>query len=99
MRVLPMAVLAALALASPAPAAEPDFNRDVRPILAARCFKCHGPDEKARKADLRLDVPDAAVKAGAITPGKPDKSELVRRIMTTDVAEVMPPPGVKNPLS
>ncbi|MDB5305942.1 MAG: Planctomycete cytochrome [Gemmataceae bacterium] len=84
---------------SPAQAADPDFNRDVRPILAARCFKCHGPDEKARKADLRLDVRDGAVKSGAIAPGKPEASELVRRIVSAEAAEVMPPPAVKNPLS
>ena len=56
--------------ASPAPrAAEPnglEYNRDIRPILAENCFACHGPDSAARKADLRLDRREAAVKAGAI---------------------------------
>jgi cytochrome c553 len=74
-------------LAHPAVAAEPDFNRDVRPILAAKCFKCHGPDEKTRKADLRLD---AANEAGA---------KVVERIHSKDESEVMPPPAVKKPLT
>src|SRR5213593_4790711 len=98
MRLLPAAALAAL-FAPAARAADPDFNRDVRPILAGKCFKCHGPDEKARKADLRLDLRDVAVKAGAITPGKPDQSELIRRTHSADEAERMPPAHVKNPLT
>ncbi len=79
-------------------AAKPvDFNRDVVPILAANCFKCHGPDKTARKAGLRLDVADVALKPAesgeaAIVPGKPDKSELVKRIFSTDDEERMPPP-------
>ena len=85
--------------------AEPpvDFQRDVRPILAEHCFKCHGPDEGARQADLRLDVRDAAVAAlasgaTAIAPGKPDDSELLRRIASPDADVIMPPPNQKNPL-
>ncbi|MCH2364719.1 MAG: hypothetical protein MK479_09100, partial [Planctomycetes bacterium] len=50
---------------------EVDYNRDVRPILAEKCYPCHGPDKKTRKAKLRLDDLAAAVKSGAITPGKP----------------------------
>ena len=64
------------------------FNRDIRPILAENCFACHGPDSAARKADLRLDRREAAVKAGAIVPGKPDESELIQRIFATDDDEV-----------
>src|SRR5262245_20411623 len=80
-----------------------DFQRDVRPLLSRHCFKCHGPDDKARKAKLRLDVREAATKGGrsglpAVAPGKPDDSELVRRIFA-DESEVMPPPSTKNPLS
>jgi hypothetical protein len=92
------------ALAGPARGEPVDFSRDVRPILSRHCFKCHGPDEKARKAKLRLDVRDAATaetKGGGrpIVPGKPDESELVRRISSADETEVMPPPATKNPLS
>ncbi|MGA2248372.1 MAG: DUF1549 domain-containing protein, partial [Verrucomicrobiota bacterium] len=76
----------------------------MRPILASHCFKCHGQDEGARKAKLRLDVREIATKpaksdAAAIVPGKPDKSEMVRRIFSTDEDELMPPPGTKNPLT
>src|SRR5262245_3572203 len=79
--------------------AEPvDFSRDVRPLLSRHCFKCHGPDDQARKAKLRLDRREAATAGGrsgtpAVVPGKPDESELVRRILAADDTEVMPPPA------
>jgi hypothetical protein len=78
------------------PGAEPvEFNRDIRPIIADNCFACHGPDKNQRKADLRLDVEEEARadRGGyqAIVPGKPDKSELYRRITAEDVNERMPP--------
>src|SRR5262245_54899733 len=74
----------------------PDFNREVRPILSANCFKCHGPDDKVREAGLRLDQRDSATaklesEAIAIVPGQPNKSELVRRIFSSDEADRMPP--------
>lgn len=69
-----------------------EFNRDVRPILSDRCFLCHGLDKNRRKADLRLDIRDEAIKAEAFVPGKPDESELVARILSTDPDEQMPPP-------
>src|SRR3954449_2099732 len=80
------------------------FNSQVRPLLSRHCFKCHGPDDKARKAKLRLDLRESAVgktKSGqpALVPGKPEASELVRRIFADDDTEVMPPPSTKNPLS
>ena len=71
------------------------FNRDIRPILSDKCFHCHGPDSKNQKADLRLDVRDAAIKDGHITPGKPDKSLVLERILSDDPEEVMPPPKSK----
>jgi len=83
-----------------------DFNFQVRTILADRCFKCHGPDEKARKAKLRLDVPENAYSIRdpqknrrAIVPSHPEQSELVRRITTSDDDDRMPPAASKLSLS
>ncbi len=81
-----------------------DFRRDVRPILAEHCFACHGPDDKARKSKLRLDTKDGVfgeTKSGmvAVVPGKPDESELVKRVATKDEKDVMPPPAHKKPMS
>jgi hypothetical protein len=71
-----------------------DFGRDVRPLLARKCFVCHGNDEGTRAADLRLDVREEAVrmrgKFAALVPGQPDESELWLRI--TDDVDPMPPP-------
>lgn len=77
--------------AEPQAAGRLEYNRDVRPILAENCFACHGPDSAARKADLRLDRRAAAVESGAIVPGNPDESELIRRILSVDPEERMPP--------
>ncbi len=87
-------------LATRVPAAEPIvYNRDIRPILFENCFACHGPDSAARKADLRLDQRESAVETGAILPGKPDESELLRRVLSADPEEAMPPPATKKQLS
>ncbi|MBL8759815.1 MAG: DUF1549 domain-containing protein, partial [Phycisphaerae bacterium] len=88
----------------PTPAGPISFNTHIRPILADRCFRCHGPDSAARKADLRLDSFDGATAdlgAGyaAITPGDPDDSELISRIDAHDPDELMPPPESKLSLS
>src|SRR6266404_357196 len=97
----PAILCAALALfsARPVPALEPlQFNRDIRPILSDRCFKCHGPDKASRKATLRLDVAQEAYaerkKSGkhAIVPGNIEASLVCTRIFSTDADEVMPPP-------
>lgn len=71
----------------------PVFNRDIRPILSDMCFKCHGPDKLARKADLRLDQREMAIQAEAIVPGKPEESLLIERIFSDDPKQAMPPPG------
>ncbi|HUE17502.1 MAG TPA: DUF1549 domain-containing protein [Planctomycetaceae bacterium] len=90
---------------SPAKGADPpDFTRDVRPILSEHCFKCHGPDDAARQAKLRLDRREAALaktESGGtpIVPGKPDASDVVRRIVSHDPDEMMPPPTANKPLS
>jgi Protein of unknown function (DUF1553)/Protein of unknown function (DUF1549)/Planctomycete cytochrome C len=88
---------------SPKAPAVIEFNRDMRPILADRCFACHGPDKNKRKADLRLDTREgllgAAGKAGVVTPGKLDDSELWRRVSSTSPDERMPPPAFAKGLS
>lgn len=67
------------------------FNRDIRPILTDNCFQCHGPDKNQRKGDLRLDLHEEAIKAGALVPGKPEESALIARILSVDPSEAMPP--------
>jgi hypothetical protein len=73
-----------------------DFNRDIRPILSEACFQCHGPDASHREADLRLDTQEGALADlggyAPIVPGKPQESELLRRILTRAADEQMPPP-------
>ncbi|HEX4608235.1 MAG TPA: DUF1549 domain-containing protein, partial [Urbifossiella sp.] len=93
----PLAALFAALTAGSAAADPVDFAKDIRPILAAQCYSCHGPDEKARKGDLRLDVRDDAVKAGALAPGKADASEVLKRITAADPGERMPPANSKKP--
>ncbi len=72
-----------------------DFNRDIRPILSENCFACHGPDEKTREAEFRLDARQGAFADlggyHAILPGQPAKSELYRRITATKDGDRMPP--------
>src|SRR3989454_4286730 len=80
-----------------------DFNRDIRPILSDHCYACHGPDENKRKAGLRLDRPEEALKTlksgnRAIVPGDVEKSTLVQRLTSRDPDEVMPPPDEGKPL-
>ena len=91
----PLCLLVALGCASRLTAADVDFNRDVRPILSDKCFACHGPDEKHREAELRLDVEksDKEDRGGyrVLTPGKPDQSDLIKRITAEDASERMPP--------
>jgi hypothetical protein len=76
------------------------YNFDIRPILSDKCFICHGPDGNKRKAHLRLDIADSAYAplketkgAFAIVPGKPEQSELYKRITSSDPDYQMPEPG------
>ncbi len=75
------------------------YNRDIRPILVDMCFACHGADSAARKADLRLDQRDAAITRKAIVAGDAAQSEMIRRILSNDADEVMPPPSTKKVLT
>jgi Protein of unknown function (DUF1553)/Protein of unknown function (DUF1549)/Concanavalin A-like lectin/glucanases superfamily/Planctomycete cytochrome C len=86
-----------------APAPKLDYNRDIRPILAAKCFACHGADEKGRMASLRLDMrPDAVKKLSdgkcAIVPGKPALSEVIKRINMKGPG-IMPPADSQKTLN
>ncbi len=93
--------VAAVSLATGA--APVDFTRDIRPILSENCFACHGPDDKDRKAGLRLDEEAVAkrLKDGitAVIAGKPEQSDLIKRITTTDADDVMPPPKTGKKLT
>jgi hypothetical protein len=97
---IPIQAILLVAWATHAAAAEKvEFNRDVRPILADKCFFCHGPDAAHREADLRLDIRDEAVATQALVPGKPELSGVVARIFSTDDEELMPPPHANKKLS
>ena len=83
-----------------------EYNYHIRPVLSDRCFKCHGPDARQRKANFRLDTEEGAYavlkgKKGwhGIVPGKPEQSEIFLRIASSDTAEVMPPPSSNLSLS
>ena len=99
MRILTIIAPLALCLLAAGTAAAgdaPNFNRDVRPILSENCFLCHGQDPEHRGADLRLDIREQAIAMrdghAAIVPGDPENSEIMRRILATDPADIMPPP-------
>ena len=99
-----IAVIGALLFASSASAERIQFNRDIRPIFSDTCFACHGPDENKVKGKLRLDSLEAARKGGksgdpAITPGHPEKSEVMKRLLTTDADDHMPPADFHKVLS
>src|SRR6266513_511087 len=75
------------------------FNFHIRPILSDKCFKCHGPDVNKRQGQFRLDIADSAFAplketkgAFALIPGKPEESELYKRISSTDTSYMMPDP-------
>ncbi|MCI0359800.1 MAG: DUF1549 domain-containing protein, partial [Planctomycetaceae bacterium] len=98
------AVLLATSLVKPLSAEEPQkskpqisFTRQIKPILSNKCFVCHGPDEKERKAELRLDIRDEAVPS-VIKPGDSAHSEMVVRVTSDDPELKMPPVKSKRPV-
>ncbi len=99
-----LTAIVALCIAARLPAQSIDFNRDIRPILSGKCSQCHGPDDAVRKAGLRLDVRDSALKElqsghRAIVPGDAAKSELIARVSSTDPSYAMPPAKVGKRLT
>ncbi len=93
-----------LAAGLTAGAARVDFNRDIRPLMSDTCFRCHGFDATSRKGKLRLDLREEALKpakSGAvpIVPGRPEESEILRRLSSSDPEAVMPPPELHKPLA
>jgi mono/diheme cytochrome c family protein len=108
-RLLPLPCAAILlagfaATGGAAPANKVDFTRDIRPILSDNCYACHGPDAKALKGKLRLDLVESATKPAksgkiAIVPGKPAESELIARLKRKDETDLMPPPETHKKLS
>ena len=96
--------LVAVFIGTRSEAAPLQFNRDIRPILAEKCFQCHGQDAKKRKGALRLDVQEFALgkaESGefAIVSGHPELSAVITRIFSTDKDELMPPPKTHRHLS
>jgi len=95
-----VSVLAVSSASAETPPTSLDFNRDIRPLLSNRCFRCHGPDERARQgggaSGLRLDTPEGISEdlGGhvAVVPGKPEQSAIIARIKARDPARIMPPP-------
>ncbi|MBT4867363.1 MAG: hypothetical protein HON53_19850, partial [Planctomycetaceae bacterium] len=99
-RVLTTAVLAGMFAANSAAFGadeeKVDFDRDVKGIISDNCFKCHGPDDKDRKEDLRLDTREQLFAKRddhfTVVAGKPGESELFKRIVSDDEFVIMPPP-------
>jgi hypothetical protein len=84
-------------------AAEVRFNRDIRPIMAQTCFRCHGPDKNARMAGMRLDLRDEALRptasgAAPIVPGDSAKSAIIQRVFATN-SRIMPPASIHKELT
>src|SRR2546423_48446 len=102
--VLVALVASCVAVSSPAAERKLDFSREIRPILADKCFACHGPDAKQRQAGLRLDSREEATKPlesgeRAIVAGDAAASALVSRMFAADETERMPPADSKKSLT
>ncbi|MEO1844473.1 MAG: DUF1549 domain-containing protein, partial [Akkermansiaceae bacterium] len=99
--ILPALILGTIMVAPNTIAAEPDYGKEIQPLLAEHCYACHGPDAKTRKRGLRFDQREVAVSelksgARAIVPGDVEKSEMIRRLFSTDPDEMMPPPDFRK---
>ena len=98
-----LTIVATVGFASQARAVEVSFSRDIRPLLAEKCFRCHGPDAGTREGDLRLDMRDDATAqrddAPAIVPGDADGSNLIVRVSSDDEDARMPPADAGEPLN
>ena len=98
-------LVAAVVLSGKVPPAQAadrvDFAREVLPILSENCFLCHGPDAGTRKGDLRLDIQEGALRKQdpVVIPGKSNDSELIKRLLTAEKREVMPPPKTNKKLT
>jgi len=82
----------------PAAKSRVDFSRAIRPLLANKCLKCHGPGRTQQQSDLRLDLARSSI-GTAIVPGKPHESEVIKRITSQDPEKKMPPPESKLELT
>ena len=100
---LAAAVFTALLGTATTASAEVDFSRDILPILSDKCYHCHGPDPKARKANLRFDSKEGAFRLrkgkAVIEPGNSAASALIRRISAEDEEARMPPPESNRTLT
>ena len=83
-----------------------DFNYDVKPILSDKCYACHGPDDKARQSNLRLDIKSGIESAMKLNNGQyiidvkhVEKSGIIKRIKSEELNFVMPPPESNLKLS
>jgi hypothetical protein len=98
MKIRLLAILMCLSASSVLAEDKPlSYGRDIRPILAENCFYCHGQDPNHRKADVRLDT--AAGQKETLVAGKPEESELIKRIFSTEEGEIMPPPKANRKLT
>src|SRR4051812_48854978 len=75
------------------------YNAQIRPLLSDKCFRCHGPDQRARKGKFRLDQEESALGQKAIVPGRSEESTLIKRIFSADPKQMMPPPETHKSLS
>src|SRR5881394_482936 len=96
-------VLALSVLAQEKASKPVDFEREIRPLLSDFCYTCHGPDGAKRKSKLRLDTREGAFididGVKMIVPGKPEQSEVFRRLVSADADDRMPPSKTKRALS